>query len=240
MELQVVTELLQSQPKLRSRIVRRIRNAYRYDTAFWRSAVAGPWGAGMFAFGLLALGMPTGLGTAVDLLLFLLAGTMGLYLTAHVVALLLALIGVPIPRLFTGAVLFDFAAVFVIFNYNEVSPAAAAVVAGIISLAGIAAGLFGGTLASRRLRLRHKAAAALMAALLVTAAAIWPFAAGNDSAVPAFQGRKAPGCRKPATSMGTPGSRSEEMPMELPPRPCRVWPTSLTAPPSPDPMKCRP
>lgn len=206
MELQVVTELLQSQPKLRSRIARRIRNAYRYDTAFWRSAVAGPWGAGMFAFGLLALGMPTGLGTAVDLLLFLLAGTMGLYLTAHVVALLLALIGVPIPRLFTGAVLFDFAAVFVIFNYNEVSPAAAAVVAGIISLAGIAAGLFGGTLASRRLRLRHKAAAALMAALLVTAAAIWPFAAGNDSAVPAFQGAQSAGMQEAGDVDGAPAA----------------------------------
>ncbi len=141
MELQVVTELLSSKPKWRYRIARRLRNAYRYDTAFWRSAVAGPWGAGMFAFGLLALGMPTGLGTAVDLLLFLLAGTLGLYLTAHTAALLLALIGVPIPRLFTGAVLFDFAAVFVIFNYNEVSAAASAVVAGGISLAGIAAGL---------------------------------------------------------------------------------------------------
>ncbi|MDU4695006.1 MAG: alpha/beta hydrolase [Paenibacillus sp.] len=193
MELQVVTELLSSKPKWRYRIARRLRNAYRYDTAFWRSAVAGPWGAGMFAFGLLALGMPTGLGTAVDLLLFLLAGTLGLYLTAHTAALLLALIGVPIPRLFTGAVLFDFAAVFVIFNYNEVSAAASAVVAGGISLAGIAAGLIGGTLASRRLRLRQKATAALLGAAVVAGAAIWPFAAGNDSAVPAYQGAQSAG-----------------------------------------------
>lgn len=187
MELQVVTELVLSKPTLRRRIARRIRYAYRYDTAFWRSAVAGPWGAGMFAFGLLALGMPTGLGNAVDLLLFLLAGTLCLYLTAHAAALLLALLGVPIPRLFAGAVLFDFAAVFVIFNSSGVSVAAAAVVAAAISLAGIAAGMIAGTLASRRLLLRHKAAAALTAALLVLASAIWPFATGNDSAVPAFQ-----------------------------------------------------
>ncbi|WP_339301705.1 alpha/beta hydrolase [Paenibacillus sp. FSL K6-2441] len=198
MELQVVTELLMSKPTLRYRIARRIRNAYRYDTAFWRSAIAGPWGAGMFAFGLLALGMPTGLGRPVDLLLFLLAGTLGLYLTAHTAALLLALIGVPIPRLFTGAVLFDFAAAFVIFYYNEVAMPAAAVVAAVISLAGIAAGLLYGALASRRLRLRHKAAAALMTALLVAAAAIWPFAAGpgGGSAVPAYQGVQSAGIWK--------------------------------------------
>ncbi|WP_068786994.1 alpha/beta hydrolase family protein [Paenibacillus phocaensis] len=193
MDLQVITELALHKPTLRQRMARRIRNAYRYDTAFWRSAVAGPWGAGMFAFGLLALGMPTGLGSPVDLLLFLLAGTLCLYLTAHAAALVLALIGVPIPRLFTGAVLFDFAAVFVIFNYNEVSIPAAAVIAAGISLAGVAAGLLAGALASRRLRLRHKAAAALTAALLVAAAAIWPFAAGNDSAVPAYQGAQSAG-----------------------------------------------
>jgi hypothetical protein len=195
MEIQVVTELLLSKPTLRYRIARRIRNAYRYDTAFWRFAIAGPWGAGMFAFGLLALGMPTGLGSPVDLLLFLLAGTLGLYLTAHITALLLALIGLPIPRLFTGAVLFDFAASFVIFYSNEVALPAALVIAAVISLAGISAGLLAGTLASRRLRRRHKAAAALMAALLAAIAAIWPFAAspGSGSAVPAYQGVQSAG-----------------------------------------------
>ncbi|MGG3453081.1 alpha/beta hydrolase [Paenibacillus rhizolycopersici] len=214
MELQVVTELVLRKPKRRHRIARRIRNAYQYDTAYWRSAVAGPWGAGMFAFGLLALGMPTGLGTAVDLLLFLLAGTLALYLIAHLTTLLIALIGLPIPRLFTGAVLFDYAASFLIFYYNEVSLAAAAMVAAVISLAGIAAGLMAGMLASRRLRLRHKAAITLTAVLLVTAAAIWSFApgTGNDSTVPAFQGVQSAGLLQEAGEAGDGGRLLADQP----------------------------
>ncbi|MCK8485810.1 alpha/beta hydrolase [Paenibacillus sp. MBLB2552] len=221
MELQVVTELVLRKPKRRHRIARRIRNAYQYDTAFWRSAVAGPWGAGMFAFGLLALGMPTGLGTAVDLLLFLLAGTLGLYLISHVTSLLLALIGLPIPRLFTGAVLFNYAAAFLIFYYNEVSLAAASMVAAVISLAGIAAGLLAGMLASRRLRLPHKAAATLTAVLLVAAAANWPFAAGNDSAAPAFQGVQSAGLQE-AGEVGFGGLSSDPLDNPAEPGPYEV------------------
>ncbi|MGG6310677.1 alpha/beta hydrolase family protein [Paenibacillus macerans] len=186
MELQVWSELIQSKPTLGSRIARRIRGAYRYDTAFWRSAAAGPWGAGMFAFILLALGMPTGLSAAIDILLFMLAGTLSLFLAAHLTALLLALIGLPIPRLFAGIVLFDLLAVFFIFEYNEVSFAAAAVVSAVVTLAGIAVGLAAGTMANGRIRLRHKAGVVGLIALLVLVAAVWPNASEDTAAVPAF------------------------------------------------------
>lgn len=83
MELQVLTELVLQKPMLRYRLIRRIQGAYRYDTAYWRFAAAGPWGAGMLAFMLLALGMPTGLGSAFDMLLFVLTGTMGMFAAAH-------------------------------------------------------------------------------------------------------------------------------------------------------------
>lgn len=188
MELQVLTEPVLSKPPLRYRIGRRIRGAYRYDTAFWRSAAAGPWGAGMFAFILLALGMPTGLGTGADILLFMLTGTLGLFLTAHFTAGLLALIGLPIPRLFAGTILFDLLAVFFIFDYNGVPFAASTVISGVLTLAGIAAGLVCGVLASRRVRLRYKAGVAAMLALLALAAAIWPSSSRDTAAVPAFQG----------------------------------------------------
>ncbi|WP_059051266.1 alpha/beta hydrolase [Paenibacillus senegalimassiliensis] len=166
MELQAITELLLNKPTLRNRMTSRIRQAYQYDTAFWRSAAAGPWGAGMFAFILLAWGMPTGFGTAADMLIFMLAGTLGMFLTAHLAALLLALIGLPIPRLFTGMVIFDAVVVFIMFEHNGLSWVAAAVIAAIVTGAGLVVGLAAGTLASGRIRLRYKAVLVVLIVIL--------------------------------------------------------------------------
>lgn len=174
MELQAITELLQHKPSLRSRMTERIREAYQYDTAFWRSAAVGPWGAGMFAFVLLAWGMPTGFGTAADMLIFMLAGTLGMFLTAHLAALLLALTGVPIPRLFTGMVIFDGVIVFSIFKHHGLSWVAATVIVAIVIGAGLAVGLAAGTLASRRIRLRYKAVLVILIAILALTAAARP------------------------------------------------------------------
>lgn len=174
MELQAITELLLNKPTLRNRMTTRIRQAYQYDTAFWRSAVAGPWGAGMFAFILLAWGMPTGFGTAADMLIFMLAGTLGMFLTAHFVALLLALIGVPIPRLFTGMVVFDGLIVFIMFEHTGLSWIAAAVIAAIVAGAGLVAGVAAGTLTSGRIRLRYKAVLVVLIVILTLTTAARP------------------------------------------------------------------
>ncbi|WP_018750976.1 alpha/beta hydrolase [Paenibacillus sanguinis] len=174
MELQAITELQLNKPSLRNRITGRIREAYQYDTAFWRSAAAGPWGAGMFASILLAWGMPTGFGTAADMLIFMLAGTLGMFLTAHLAALLLALMDVPIPRLFTGMIIFDGVTVFIMFEHNGLSLTAAAVIAAIVAGAGLVLGLTAGALASRRIRLRYKAVFVVLIAILTLTAAARP------------------------------------------------------------------
>lgn len=176
MELEFQTEYVIKPPKtpFRTKLLNRIRQTYKYDTAFWRMSIAGPWGAGIFAFILAALGMPTGLGAPVDMLIFAFAGTLALFLTSHLVALLLGLTGLPAPRLFIGTVLFDVAAIFFIFYQEDEAFAISLLVSAAITLAGIVAGFIFGILATRRINLRVKACLSAVLVLACLSAAVWP------------------------------------------------------------------
>lgn len=204
MELQVLTELVLQKPTLRYRLIRRIQGAYRYDTAYWRFAAAGPWGAGMFAFMLLALGMPTGLGSAFDMLLFVLTGTMGMFAAAHAAAALLALIGIPVPRLFAGTVLYDLIVIFFIFYYNDVPLAAAAVISGAATLAGAIAGLITAWIVRLRVPLRAKTGLLAAFALFGLTAAVWPEVSPQTDLMPVSL--SASGAFEPADNPANPGS----------------------------------
>lgn len=173
MELQQLqTQYIPAKPSLRTRLSRRIRETYRYDTAFWRMAAVGPWGAAMFVFALTALGMPTGLGALTDILIFISLGTTGLFIAAHLVALLLALIGLPLPRLYAGTVVYTLTVIFFIF-WQDHDAAISAVTAGSLTLAGIITGFGAGLLRTRfNRRLRFFIAAAV--GLLCVSAAVWP------------------------------------------------------------------
>ncbi|AZK46439.1 chlorophyllase/cutinase-like alpha/beta fold protein [Paenibacillus lentus] len=173
MELQQLqNEFMPVKPRLRTRLKQRIRHAYGCDTAFWRMAIVGPWGAAMFVFALAALGMPTGLGALTDILIFISIGTKGLFIATHLVAVLLALIGLRIPGLYAGAVLYTFSITFFIF-WQDHDAAISAVTAGILTLAGIITGLGAGLLRSR-LNSRLRLFIAATVGLLCVSAAVWP------------------------------------------------------------------
>lgn len=174
MQLQMQTEYVFQKPPRFSRLANRIKHTYQYDTAFWRIAIAGPWGAGLFAFVLLALGVPTGSGTFFDILLFTTAGTFSFFVLGNIVAILLALIGLRIPRLFIGTVLFDLIAVFLIFYLDDVELVIAAIVSVIVTLGGILTGLVIGLLASRGISSRIKLGLVVLLALLVLSTIMWP------------------------------------------------------------------
>lgn len=176
MELEIRTEYVIKQPKipLRSKLRERIRETYRYDTAFWRISIAGPWGAGIFAFILAALGMPTGLGTAFDTMTFAFAGTAALFLIAHLIAIILALTGLPAPRLFIGTVIFDLVAIFLIFYQEDEAFAISAIVSAAVTLAGVLIGLLAGLFASYKITLRIKACVAAVLVLTCLSSAVWP------------------------------------------------------------------
>lgn len=146
MELPIETALTHKKPTIRARLSRRVRQTYNYDTAFWRRSIAGPWGAGMFVFILAALGMPTGIGAGFDTLLFMLTGTIAIFLFSNLTAVILALTGLPIPRLFTGAVLFNFPVSLLVFSQHEESWSVCIAISVIITGTGLAVGILAGLL----------------------------------------------------------------------------------------------
>lgn len=128
----------------------RIQTVYRYDTPLWRLAIGGSWTLSFLAFAVTVLGIPTGFGIAVDLLLAAAAGTLTLAVAGNVLALLLALAAIPVPRLYTGCVLSGAGIVFAVFYFAEVDSAAAGVIAAGASLLGAFSGLFFALLYRRR------------------------------------------------------------------------------------------
>ncbi|AIQ44797.1 hypothetical protein R70723_01920 [Paenibacillus sp. FSL R7-0273] len=155
MDLEYAPEVQQPQrPRLIRRILRetgrRIRLTYEYDTAIWRTALAGPWIICTLAFIIAVLGIPTGMGKPADIILAAGAGTLVLALAGNLLALVLALTGLRFPKLFAGTFLSSFGAVLLILYFGGLALEAAAVIAAIAALIGAAAGLSAGLLRSRR------------------------------------------------------------------------------------------
>lgn len=100
-------------------------------------ALTGPWIICVLIFTAAILGIPTGLGAPADIILAAGTGTIFLALAANILALVLALTGLPVPRLFTGSILSAAGAVLLILYYAELEIEAAAAVA-------VLAALFGG------------------------------------------------------------------------------------------------
>lgn len=176
MEIQFGTEPVVIQPKIpfRTKLARRVRQTYRYDTAFWRNSIAGPWGAGIFVFSLSALGMPTGFGTLIDIMLFALAGTTAMFVISHAIAVLLALIGLPAPRLFAGSVLFSWAASFLAFFIEDKDFIIAGYISIAIMIVGVLLGLICGLLCSKKLNLYIKLGVIGVISVVYLTAALWP------------------------------------------------------------------
>mgnify|MGYP001317675757 CR=1 FL=1 len=127
---------------------RRVGETYRYDTAFWRTALSGLWVIGFLAFTISILGIPTGFGVATDILLAAGAGTIVLAIAGNVVGVLLALTGLRVPRLFAGFLLSDMGIILLILYYADLEIEAAAVIAVLVTLLGGLGGLTVGLLRS--------------------------------------------------------------------------------------------
>lgn len=144
-------------PRLRRRITttigRRVRETYRYDTKLWRTAISGLWIICFLAFGTAVLGIPTGLGKPTDLLLAAGTGTILLAISGNLIAVLIALSGLRIPRLFAGCVISDFGAILLILYYANFELEAAAIIAAVLTVLGALGGLAIGLLRSKRILL---------------------------------------------------------------------------------------
>ncbi|WP_019913956.1 alpha/beta hydrolase family protein [Paenibacillus sp. HW567] len=159
-------------------LARRIRETYRYDTQIWRTALSGPWVLCFLAFTAVVLGIPTGFGTAADILLATVAATTMLALAGNILAVLLSLIGLRVPRLYAGSLLTALGIILFILYYADLELEAAAAVAVLAALLGGLGGLAVGLLRSRRI------APGLLLAALVIASPLAFSIQGNGDAVP--------------------------------------------------------
>jgi len=143
-------------PSFPSRMRFRIKATFALDTRFWRIAQSGVWASFCFIIALTSLSMPTGLGTTLDIFLSITVGTLGLAISAILLALLLALIGLPIPRLFTGGVLFDLIAIYLLFWIPGSGIAVSIASSVIITLLGVLLGCWMALIASQHIKTQTK------------------------------------------------------------------------------------
>lgn len=146
--MQVQTEQAQIQPQtvivkrsLASKIFKRIQSTYQYDSIFWRVAIFGSWSVTILTCFILALSMPTGLGVTFDLMLFSILGTILFFGASHLLAVIIAIIGLRIPRLFISTILCNLTTLFFIFYEDDSSFLVSALTSCIVSLGGILVGL---------------------------------------------------------------------------------------------------
>lgn len=102
-------------PSLRSRLKLKIKSTTALDTPFWRIAQSGVWTSSCFMFAITSLSIPTGLSTTLNMLICITIGTFGFACIAFFLAILLSLLGIPIPRLYIGSVLFNLIAFYFMF-----------------------------------------------------------------------------------------------------------------------------
>lgn len=169
MELQFEQILPAPKPPLRKALKRRIKETYRYDTLFWLVSLSGLWAADIAALTLTALGLPTGYGLFVDLSLFVGGGSVLLAIAANLAALLLALTGLPVPRLYLSAFLATAAAVLIIFHTANVRWDVSIAVALFFALVGALAGFVLGVFTRPRTPLWRKGCLAVLPAVLCLA-----------------------------------------------------------------------
>ncbi|GGD54134.1 alpha/beta hydrolase family protein [Paenibacillus nasutitermitis] len=165
-------------------LLNRIYSMFDYDTRYWRYSLIGPWLACSAMLAAAALGMPTGFGVVFDTTAIFLLGSIGLALGAVIIAFILSLCYLPLPRFYAGALLFTGMVIYVIWYYADAGTILSLILSLILTLAGTAAGLLAGLLASRQIKLRSKLAVLLTGFILCMGAAYWPWQ--DNAAMPAL------------------------------------------------------
>lgn len=147
------------------------------DTFVWRVASGSLILFGAIAMFTAVMGMPTGLGTFADSLIFITANTLAIGLSAFIVSIVLAFAYVPVPRQFTAVFAYAGTETYLILYYAEFGVFMSVVLAAIYSAAGAASGLLLGALFRWRTKTSRKwltAMAAALIAALTLSLSDWP------------------------------------------------------------------
>ena len=91
---------------------------FQKDTGSSRMAAAGLWLAGAFWLTLLAIGMPTGLGTGLDIAAILILHTLAYLMISVMIAWFLTMVRLPLPRFYIGCLLYSAAVLYMIMRHS--------------------------------------------------------------------------------------------------------------------------
>ncbi|MBO9600438.1 MAG: alpha/beta hydrolase [Cohnella sp.] len=133
---------------------RRLAGMLALDTRRPRAAIVGLWLLSSLAAAVSALGLPTGFGTAFDVVTGVALNTIAMPLAAWVVAALLALAGLRVPRFAVGSALYTGVVLFFIMLFTEFAWIGSVIYALAFTLIAIAVSL----LADTAIRSRRNAA----------------------------------------------------------------------------------
>lgn len=131
---------------LASILMGRIKQTFQFDTLFWRTATIGSWSVTILTCLFLALSLPTGFGRTFDLMLFSILGTAIFWIVSHLLAVIIALTGVKVPRLYVATVLCNAVSIFFIFYEDDSSLLISILFAFLLSIGGMIIGLLSATL----------------------------------------------------------------------------------------------
>lgn len=130
----------------------RITGLHERDAGAWRYAIAAMWAVSSAAVGVTATGMPTGLGTAFDVVAGVALNTIGLPIASLAIAALLAFAGAKLPRVAAGSLLYTGTLFYFILYYSEFGWASALAYAAAFALLVAGAGLLVGVAAKASLK----------------------------------------------------------------------------------------
>ncbi|MFC5649198.1 alpha/beta hydrolase [Paenibacillus solisilvae] len=181
LQLQIEPSLpLGNEPPVRKRfsifkwLMNRMNATFQYDTVFWRTSLTGVWTVYSIVLIVTILGMPTGLGLIFDILAMTLVGTVGLAIAAVIIAFLLSLLYIPVPRLFAGAVLFTGYIVDYVLERADIDYPQSLILAAIVAGCGILGGLMIGLISNPRLHPSPKIAVITAVTLGCISLSFWP------------------------------------------------------------------
>lgn len=158
--------------KMRAWIKGRYAVRNKRDTFIWRIAAGSTALFGSLSMLAAVLGMPTGLGTLIDIIVFLTANAAAMGISTVLLSLLLSIMYVPLPRRFIAVWLYVGIETYMILYFAELGILMSVVFSLAFTLIGVLAGCLLGLLLRLRIKARSKALVALMTACLIASLSV--------------------------------------------------------------------
>lgn len=137
------------------------------DSFVWRIATGSLIGFGSLSMYTAVMGMPTGLGPLLDIVIFLAANVLAIGVAAFIVSILLSLAYIPVPRRFTSVLLYVGIETYLILYFAELGILMSVILAVTYAVIGALLGLILGLLLRWRIKLRFKWMTAISLSILI-------------------------------------------------------------------------